>query len=333
MISRNKLLVSLILCASCMITASSCKSSTTNEFDNFQPVTLGTLKTEKAVRGTITKTAPITAGISYDKFEIISLTRVGGTFLKFNFNQGEDVKKGDVIAEFDTSECEFALNEAKLLYKKVNNQYDSVLNNPNSTDVQKENARLAVEIEKLNVEKAQKDLDSLRIISPMDGNITFISENLVTGSKLHVNMQICAVADINSRILTLPASISDDIKLGMKVIDSENNEGEIIGIPPKNNSDSKTNSKKQNPSITISFPKEIVDKIHDSISLKVCIEEKPDVIKIPAKGVRSFNDKTYVKIKDGENKIERFVTLGVVTETEAEVISGVTEGDEIILDN
>ena len=40
-----------------------------------------------------------------------------------------------------------------------------------------------------------------------------------------------------------------------------------------------------------------------------------------------------MKIKDGENKIERFVTLGVVTETEAEVISGVTEGDEIILDN
>lgn len=332
MVKRNKLLVSLIIFASCMITVSGCKSTTTIELDNFKPVALDTLKTEKAVRGTITRTMPLTANVAYDKSEILSLTRIGGTFLKFNFNQGEDVKKGDVIAEFDTSECEFALNEAKLIFEKVNNQYESVLNNPNSTDAERKNALLAVEIEQLNVEKLQKDLDSLHIISPIDGNISFNNDNFDTGSKLPVNMQLCYVYDRSSKILAIPDSSAADIKLGMKVTDSENNEGKIVGVPPQI-SYSKSESNDDISKITVSFPKEVLDNMQNSITLNVFMEDKPDVIKIPAKGVRHFDDKTYVKIKDGENKIERFVTIGVVTETEAEIISGVNEGDEIILDN
>ncbi len=332
MISRNKLLVSLIICASCMITASGCSSNETNSLDDFKPVAMGTLKTEKAVKGTITQTLPITANISYDNFQVVSLTRVNGTFLKFNFNQGEDVKKGEVIAEFDTSECEFTLKEAKLLREKVNNQYQSVLDNPSSTDVEKENARLAVEVENLNVERAQKNLDSLHVVSPMDGNIFYIMEGLEPGIKLPTNARLCIIADMSSKILVAPFSPLDNIKLGMKVTDSENNEGKVIGVPPKTvNANSESNRDDSN--ITIAFPKEIIDKIQSSISLKICLKNKPDVIKIPANGVKYFDDKPYVKIKDGENKIERFVTLGVVTDTEAEVISGVNEGDEIILDN
>ena len=75
MISRNKLLVSLIICASCMITASGCSSNETNSLDDFKPVAMGTLKTEKAVKGTITQTLPITANISYDNFQVVSLDR------------------------------------------------------------------------------------------------------------------------------------------------------------------------------------------------------------------------------------------------------------------
>lgn len=64
----------------------------------------------------------------------------------------------------------------------------------------------------------------------------------------------------------------------------------------------------------------------------ITLNQKNGVLAVPLAAVRDDNDKTYVKIKTGENTAEdREITTGLETDTQIEVVSGLNEGDEVVV--
>ncbi len=332
---KIKLLITSSLIASSTLIFSGCNDSS-KTLEEFTPMAMGNVLTEKATKGNIAKTENLSATIAYDKYEIVSLKRSTGIFKKLNCQNGQSVKKGDVLAEFDTSEAEIVLKQAEVIYAKVKSQYDSIVNNPKSSQLDKDNAKSDLEAEELNVQSAKNALNELTVVAPCDGRIDFCKSELTPGKKVAPLDPICMIGDVNSRILVSQVNGTEFLKLGMSVKSGDGAVGKIIGLlptsPKSGERDYSGNRESVPGNVIFQFDKKFMDTIKDNASVEVCLENKENVIKISTKGIREYNNVPYVKIKKGDDKIEKFVTLGIKTDKEVEVLSGIDEGDEIIVD-
>ncbi len=64
----------------------------------------------------------------------------------------------------------------------------------------------------------------------------------------------------------------------------------------------------------------------------IVLENKKDALSVPLQAVNHNGDQTSVLVVDSSNKLQtRTVTLGIQTATDAEVISGVQEGDMVVI--
>jgi multidrug efflux pump subunit AcrA (membrane-fusion protein) len=74
-------------------------------------------------------------------------------------------------------------------------------------------------------------------------------------------------------------------------------------------------------------------KIKSGMSGDVTIQtdKRENVLNVPQRAVISKNGKKYVRILDGENIVEKEVVTGLRgSKSEVEILSGLTEGEEII---
>ncbi len=64
----------------------------------------------------------------------------------------------------------------------------------------------------------------------------------------------------------------------------------------------------------------------------ITLEQKKDAISLPLQAVNQENGQTTVDLVDSSNKIEeRKVVLGIQTATDAEVLSGLQQGDMVVV--
>jgi len=64
----------------------------------------------------------------------------------------------------------------------------------------------------------------------------------------------------------------------------------------------------------------------------ITLEKKDDAIAVPLQAVDQDNNQTSVDIVDSSNKIEvRRIVLGIQTATDAEVLSGLKEGEAVVV--
>lgn len=63
---------------------------------------------------------------------------------------------------------------------------------------------------------------------------------------------------------------------------------------------------------------------------RVIITEREGTLVIPASGLREFNNRTYVRVLEGEVRREVDVKVGIRTDTEVEILDGLEEGQLVI---
>ena len=59
--------------------------------------------------------------------------------------------------------------------------------------------------------------------------------------------------------------------------------------------------------------------------------ESKDALTVPVTAIRSDSDGSYVYVKDGKDVQKTYVTTGISTDKEIEVLSGLSEGQEIVV--
>ena len=88
--------------------------------------------------------------------------------------------------------------------------------------------------------------------------------------------------------------------------------------------------------IKVSFdvPEDAGVKVGMSASADIIIEKRSGVLLVPNRAVTQDNEgKATVKVKSGEQVIERSVTIGIADDVNTEIVTGLTEGEIVIVES
>lgn len=73
-------------------------------------------------------------------------------------------------------------------------------------------------------------------------------------------------------------------------------------------------------------------KINFEADTDILIGQTNDVLKVPAESIKTDKDgKSYVYIVKGNKAVQKYVDLGLQSDTEAQILNGINEGDRVIL--
>jgi HlyD family secretion protein len=72
--------------------------------------------------------------------------------------------------------------------------------------------------------------------------------------------------------------------------------------------------------------------IGSKINIKIKIDDKDNILIVPEEAVYEKNEKTYVEVLENGEPKEVEVVLGIENEDFIEIIDGLEEGQEVILD-
>lgn len=126
-------------------------------------------------------------GKVYSKAEAKLAFKTGGIIKNILVDEGQVVRKGQVLAVLNLSEIEATQNQAKLAYEKAERDYKrakNLYNDSVATLEQLENAKTQLEYAKSTLEIANFNMEYSRIVAPENGKILkrLVERNELIGS-------------------------------------------------------------------------------------------------------------------------------------------------------
>ena len=251
-----------------------------------------------------------------------SFTERDGTLKTIYVRAGDTVKKGDLIAEYNTGDLEYEIRTQELKVQQAQNTY-------NSSGA--ENDSLQLEIEKNTLAQYQNEYDGSKLYAPCDGLVSF-AERLNAGTKVQSYKVIATIIDPDK--IYIKAAVSDDKKFtkGQEVtitIENEDYKGTIVKTP----TEAKEQGDEDTSSIYAEFKGTVPSftKVGTVADISYIKEQAENAIVIPKYLVKTLSGKNYVQVyKDGVKK-EVDVETGISNATEIQITSGLSEGDEVVV--
>lgn len=299
-------------------------------------------ETAKVKNETITQTITASGKIVSENSVDLSFL-AGGKLVYVGAKKGDDVKKGQVIASLDQRTVEKNLQSALRDYASARNDFE---------DTKDDNAEAtpqtapSEEIRRI-LENSQNDLDKAVIsvelqtlareqsvlVSPIDGILTKsgadkpgmnISPTTVYSIEDLDNLvfQIDVdEADVGKITLGMPAKITldaypdDPIRVPISYIDFTSHKTD-------------TGANAYTVEAKLSGNKSQKYRIGMSGDAEIITSEKPDVLTIP---ISAVEDEKYVYVKKDNLFVRRKVILGIQSDIDVEVISGLKSGEQVAL--
>jgi multidrug efflux pump subunit AcrA (membrane-fusion protein) len=255
---------------------------------------------------------------------------------------GEVVKQGDVLAELEQGDLETRIALQKLNLEKA--QIAGLQAKMASPDQE-----LTIRLKAIDVEAAQLQLTNLqgelaktKIVAESGGVVTYVSD-AQQGNIVDAYSTLVVVSDPTKLQLFYESSDSQaisGIEVGMSVdVKFGSNEsvvpGKVVQTPvsaPR--TDNKQQAERNGKTVIVGIPEGTPGaEIGASGDMTITVEKRDNVLVIPRTGLRSYLGRDYVQVLDGESRKEVDVEKGLVTATEVEIRTGLTEGQNIILNN
>lgn len=290
------------------------------------------MKTITIEKGSILQELSLNGFIVPKMNEIASFKGETGVITKLHVKVGDTVSKGQTIAEMNNDDVKLSLKQSQLAYDQINNSYQELSANPQSSKNEIDSVRLDLEMQKLKIDKLKSDLSNLTLVAPISGQITYQYPNILPGQMVSPGIPIYMISDINSLVVEGSVEENDALKVGMEVTSKDGEKGKIsqLDITPFQSMLQSGNDNKSYNSIRIEMNSLAPEKLGSSITLSVILDSKDDVLKVPKSSINYYNSSPYVRVlKDGD-RVEEFITLGIEGSQEFEVLSGLSEGDEVL---
>jgi len=255
-----------------------------------------------------------------------------------NLETVEKLYKNNAATEKEFKDAQEAVEQLENQLAIAQNQYKLLIKGV-SENVRN---RYEAEIEGLSISLKilEKNRDKYSIYSDFNGIITEL--DTFKGDMPLAGKKILEVQELNNLRAYGNFIVEDAVKIeeNMKVeVYSEDIELSIENltiekIHPKAVSKlSELGIEQKRVTIEINLPKEHKNLIIGSkVTLKIRIDSRDDVLIIPEEAVYEKNKKTYVEIIDSGERKEVEVKIGLENNDNIEVIEGLKEGQEVIID-
>lgn len=334
--AKQKVMTTVALMAGCVIALSGCSLMPQEEEALAPPLVQGSevqYVTEPAVKGTIsdvvTESCTAVAASQYN----LSFGSHGGYLKTRNFLSGDQVKKGDVLATLDSGDLETQLENAKIELQILQLDLQQAQENPpenGGTNYAAERIKLQIQQHNLTIANLEKQLSEATIVAPISGVITFVAD-LNVGDYIDAKKTLFTVADTSKVEYSYTGPKVTKLSVGMDCtvsIDGTDYAGKI--------------SMSQ-----ATAPKEFADQMKDTVRISVdgipqvsigskanfscTVNTKQDVIIIPRNALSGYSGDYYVYVLEDGLKTEKTVEVGISTSTQVEILSGISEGDQVIV--
>lgn len=294
-------------------------------------------RTVMVEKGTITQDIKGAGSLESTQSEIAQFTGQGGRIAKMMVTSGSKVKKGDVLVQLNVDGLDIQLKEqqlsvarAKLSLKQAKLSGDS-----DAIDI----AKLQMEIEVLKLERLMTTFNSKQLVAGMNGQVTFVEE-LEEGDFVEAYQTLVIISDPAKLRVALRVETGSEISsvdVGFPALVTFGNQelqGKVVQTP--SSAPSTLNEQLQerySKTLFIEVPKVPGDaSIGAFADVKIILQQRDGILKIPRSGIRSFLGRTFVRTLEDGNKIREIdVETGIKGSTEIEITKGLEEGAVVVL--
>lgn len=193
--------------------------------------------------------------------------------------------------------------------------------------------RRQLEIEQATLDRLQEQLSLRQIYAGMDGTVTFIQSMPLDPQEQAMPARVvCTIADLSSCFFStqLPKYVIAGAKLKVgDTLDLSFTQGiysaTVTSIEPADKDDFMYTVIMEPSTATVALPN------HSSGSIDIIIDERKDVLWLPAECVDRLENNTVVYCLDEKGvRYAKSVEIGLVAANKAEIISGLEEGELVI---
>jgi len=318
-----------------------------------------TLNTVLVTRGDIVKSVIADGSLQMPNKAYLSFG-VTGTVEELLVDEGNNVTKDQVLARLDVPSLESSVEMAELQVeiaeeqvKAARAQYEIAKDNldegvmgqseevlEQQVDIAKaswETAKLNLEIAELSLESAELNLEKAVIVAPFDGVVASISitegKEISTATLASPAISLIDTSDIEMRgfideIDIAIVKLSQEANIILDALPDEKVKGEVAFISPVGTTLAGVVS--YDTTITLENP---AVGLRDGMSAtaEIIIERRDDVLLIPNRAIRGTLENPTVLVLVDEQEEEREITLGLTDGINTEVLTGLEEGEEVIL--
>lgn len=284
--------------------------------------------------------------------------KVAGYVQSITVDFGDKVKAGQLLATLEVPELKDELDAARAAQQKAEADYNDAhltygrlmavekdhpnlvaqqdLDNAESKDLM---TKAAIAAAKAEVEKYQTLAAYTRITAPFDGVVTHryadVGSLIQAGTASDTqSMPVVRVSDNYHLRLDFPVSVAyvkdihvgDTVEVKVGSLGDKTFPGKITRATDRVNED----TRKMTAEVEVPNPNlELVPGMYATVTLKA--DKHPQALSIPIEAVPPGNTSTVYVVNSNNEIEERQVTFGIDTPTRWEVLSGLKQGDVVLL--
>ncbi len=269
-----------------------------------------------------------------DADENVSLSsEMPGTVTKINVKVGDEVRKGQVLAETDAratqqqiADLQTSLDLATQVYQKQKNLWDQKI----GTEIQFLQSKNTKESLENKIATMQEQVRMSKIISPIDGTVDAV--NIKIGQAIAPG--VSAINVINFSNLKVKADVSESYAARVKV----GNEALVLFPDAHDSIVSKVHyASRAINNLTRTFAVELwLDKskeYHPNMVAKVKINDYQSatpMVTVPVKFIQKGTNESYVFIAENGKVVKKVITISHEYNGNAEISNGLKAGDLLI---
>lgn len=272
-------------------------------------------------------------------------SEVSGKIISLKVDEGNYVKKGDLIAQLDPTEAELDYRKAESNYltAKANLERQKMLFEKDFvTRGQLETAENNFKQAESDYLSAKERLNKTSIYAPMSGQVIkkYLEEGNVIASGVSLvssGNNIFTIADLTHKYVQTQVDEVDigNIREGTPAVvtvdayPDKNFTGKVIQVSPM--ATIEQNLTFFNVKVEIFDPTNLL-RVNMSADVKIIPQKKENVLAIPLEALKGKKNDYYVMVKRNPKKFERQpIKIGIENDKYVEVVEGLKENDEILL--
>lgn len=332
---RSKKMLSLLICTALSVCTLSGCYFLPDEEEILEPPTVKqsevTYTTITAKRKDLVRQIIATGSIASSVNQAQAFESQGGVIKNIYVFPGDVVEAGALLAELETYDLDEQI-ETQSLYVKRAELTHQIAVEKGYSQAEIDKAALDIQLEQNELDKLNAQKENAKLYAKMSGTVSAVTSKAV-GEYINVGETVATLIDVSDLYLNIFPTDLTAFKLDTEVfirIDGVLYDGYV-----SRSSDMITYEETDNGKyfVEIKFKDSlpISSAVGNLADVILVLDSREDVVVISNNLIKNISGQSVVYVLEDGKKVERFIEVGLQTGSESEIISGISEGELIII--